>query len=62
MNAFGAAIADAVIAPALPGKSGAALDAAVLKAVQEVALQHVAIAKAFQEAQATVNTALKAEK
>jgi multiple sugar transport system substrate-binding protein len=62
VNAFGAAIADAVIAPALPGKSGAALDAAVLKAVQEVALQHVPIAKAFQEAEATVNTALKAEK
>ena len=61
VDAFGAAIADAVIAPALPGKSGAALDAAVLKAVQEVALQHVSIAKAFQEAEATVDTALKAE-
>jgi multiple sugar transport system substrate-binding protein len=62
VNAFGAAIADAVIAPALPGKSGAALDAAVLKAVQEVALKNRPVADAFKDAEATVNTALEAEK
>lgn len=62
VNAFAAAIQDAVIAPALPGKSGAALDAAVLKAVQQVALQNRPIADAFKEAESTVNTALQAEK
>jgi multiple sugar transport system substrate-binding protein len=62
VNAFAAAIQDAVIAPALPGKSGAVLDAAVLKAVQEVALKNTPIAQAFQEAEATVNAALKTEK
>jgi multiple sugar transport system substrate-binding protein len=61
VNAFGSAIQDAVIAPALPGKSGAALDAAVLKAVQEVALKKRPVADAFQEAEATVNAALKAQ-
>jgi ABC-type glycerol-3-phosphate transport system substrate-binding protein len=59
VNAFGAAIQDAVIAPALPGKSGAVLDAAVLKAVQEVALKGVSVADAFKEAEDTVNAALK---
>jgi multiple sugar transport system substrate-binding protein len=62
VNAFGAAISDAVIAPALPGKSGAALDAAVLKAVQEVALKNRPVADAFKEAEVTVNKALEAEK
>jgi multiple sugar transport system substrate-binding protein len=62
VNAFGAAISDAVIAPALPGKSGAALDAAVLKAVQQVALNNRPVADAFAEAEASVNEALKAEK
>jgi multiple sugar transport system substrate-binding protein len=61
VNAFGSAIQDAVIAPALPGKSGAALDAAVLKAVQEVALKKRPVADAFKEAEATVNAALKAQ-
>jgi multiple sugar transport system substrate-binding protein len=62
VDAFGAAISDAVIAPALPGKSGAALDGAVLKAVQEVALKNRPIADAFKDAEATVNKALEAEK
>ena len=61
VNAFAEAIKDAVIAPALPGKSGAVLDAAVLKAVQEVALKHRPIADAFSEAEQTVNAALKTE-
>jgi multiple sugar transport system substrate-binding protein len=59
VGAFAAAIQDAVIAPALPGKSGAALDAAVLQAVQEVALKNKPVAAAFQEAEQTVNAALK---
>ena len=59
VNAFAAAIQDAVIAPALPGKSGAALDAAVLKAVQEVALKNRPVADAFKDAEAAVNAALK---
>jgi multiple sugar transport system substrate-binding protein len=61
VNAFATAIQDAVIAPALPGKAGAALDAAVLKAVQEVALKNRPVADAFKEAEATVNAALKAQ-
>ena len=59
VNAFGAAIQDAVIAPALPGKSGAVLDAAVLKAVQQVALKNVPVAAAFTTAEKTVDAALK---
>ena len=61
VDAFSAAIQDAVIAPALPGKSGAVLDAAVLKAVQEVALKNRPVADAFQDAEKTVNAALKDE-
>jgi multiple sugar transport system substrate-binding protein len=60
VNAFAAAIQDAVIAPALPGQSGGILDQAVLTAVQQVALKHVSVAKAFQTAEATVNAYLKA--
>jgi multiple sugar transport system substrate-binding protein len=59
VKAFAAAIQDAVIAPALPGKSGAALDAAVLKAVQQVALKNRPVADAFKEAEVTVDAALK---
>lgn len=58
VDAFGAAIKDAVIAPALPGKSGAVLDASILKAVQQVALKNRPIADAFKDAEKTVNDAL----
>jgi multiple sugar transport system substrate-binding protein len=61
VDAFSAAIKDAVIAPKLPGKAQAALDDAVKSAVEKVALKHVPVKDAFEEAGQKVDAALKQE-
>lgn len=61
VDAFAAAIDDAVIAPQLPGGAQATLDEAVLNATQEVLLNGVPIEEAFGKAQDAVNAELESQ-
>ncbi|MFI0938470.1 ABC transporter substrate-binding protein [Streptomyces sp. NPDC021020] len=60
--AFAQDAKDAYLPAALPGKSAKVLSDSVIKAVQEVELQHRSVADAFGDAQKAVNQALASEK
>lgn len=57
--AFAAAVGDAIIAPALPGRAQAVLDDAVSEATQNVLLKDADIAESFHDAADKVNAALE---
>jgi multiple sugar transport system substrate-binding protein len=62
IKVFAQTAKDAVLLTQLPGSAGTTLTTATQKAVQEVVLNGATVKDAFDEAQATVNAALKTAK
>jgi multiple sugar transport system substrate-binding protein len=62
IKVFATTAKQALLMQQLPGSAQPVLGTAVQKAVQEVVLQHVSVQQAFDEAQATVDAALKTAK
>jgi multiple sugar transport system substrate-binding protein len=60
--AFAQDAKDAFLPPALPGAAQKVLTDSVIKAVQQVELQHKSIASAFGDAEKAVNQALQSAK